>query len=123
MAADALKVDVMTITALIAAAERIFLSIFACLHRPLARRAKHIGGAFGSEVERKNFVRFGADNDRHGFTQNALCFSGAEIPARLGRITPRDRGRMFAVIARSESDEAIHIFFARRNGLLRLRSQ
>jgi hypothetical protein len=53
MAADALKVDVITTTALIAAAERILLSMLICLHGPFARRAKHFGGAFGSEAEQK----------------------------------------------------------------------
>jgi hypothetical protein len=42
MAADALKVDVTITAALIAAAQSILLSIFACLRWPLARRSKRL---------------------------------------------------------------------------------
>jgi hypothetical protein len=73
MAADAPKVDMMTTTVLMAAADSIFLSIFTCLLRPLARPAKHLGRAFGSEAtrkfQRKILARVRPDNDRRGVAQ------------------------------------------------------
>jgi hypothetical protein len=41
------------------------------------------------------------------------------IHAQLGRFASREGGFVSDVIARSEATEAIHSFFARRNGLLR----
>jgi hypothetical protein len=69
MAADALNVDIITATAPIAAAERIFLSIFTCLHAPFARRAKHLGVPFGSGPGRK----FSADAGVAPVSHHGTC--------------------------------------------------
>ena len=65
----------------------------------------------------------------------ALVSLGETVHAKLGRIAPRGRETMSVsrhceerLVRRSStseggSDQAIHSFFARRDGLLRLRSQ
>jgi hypothetical protein len=66
----------MTTTALIAAAERILSEhILFFLHGPFARRAKLLGGAFGSEAERK-FSR--------GLSQTTIDVGVAQVSTRLG---------------------------------------
>src|ERR1700677_5221959 len=53
MAADAPRVDVMTAAAPIRGAERIFLSIFSCLHGAPCPACKHLDEAFGSRPNEK----------------------------------------------------------------------
>src|SRR5580658_7768960 len=68
MAADAPKVDAMTTPAPIAAAERIFLSISSCLHRPFAPRANNFPGP--SVPKRyENSHEVWANDGRHGRSQ------------------------------------------------------
>jgi len=55
---------------------------------------------------------------------HALCFLGRMVLSQLGRIAPRDYGAISVERhCEEQSDEAIHSFFARRDGLLRWRSQ
>jgi len=54
---------------------------------------------------------------------HALCFSGREIKANLGRIAPRGRERAFKRHCEGQSDEAIHTFFLLRPWIASLRSQ
>ena len=62
----------------------------------------------------------GAARTRHSL--RPLTIEGEEIPAELGRIVPRERECVFAVIARSTCDEAIHSYFVAR-WIASLRSQ
>ena len=59
----------------------------------------------------------GAARIRHSL--RPLFGEGVRIPAKLGRIAPREHETAFTVIARSEAIEAIHLSVMRRYGLLR----